>query len=215
MAHWRSNGTGSNAPHGVSTTRNTRPRTAGITLIELIVVCAIFFIVAAIAVPNFGRMRSSAQVSNAVQVTMNQLRMAHEEAVDKRLVYIVTFNPDQTITTQWIKTGVAAQTERTVPLPAGIQFLVQPGLTAITAPDGFGNGTNAIDFDQATGGGSNVIFFQPDGTALDAAGNPNNGVVYISRPGDLYSSRAVSLFGATGRLKSWTLVKKGANPKWD
>jgi len=214
MAHWRSRGTSKNAPHGVSKTRNQRHKTAGFTLVELMAVCGIFIIVAAIAVPNFARMMNSARINDAVQVTLNQLRMAHEEAVDKRLVYIVTFDPAGSITTQWIKTGFAAQPERTIPLPGGVQFLAQPGLSAIAAPDGFGTGTNAIDFDQANGGGSNVIFFQPDGTALDAAGNPNNGVVYLSKPGDLYSSRAISLFGATGRLKSWTLVKKGANPKW-
>ncbi len=54
-------------------------------------------------------------------------------------------------------------------------------------PDGFGVGTTAIDFDQGIAGGvKNVIYFYPDGSAQDAAGNINNGVVYLccSAPGN-------------------------------
>lgn len=188
---------------------------SGFSLLEVLVVCLIFFILAGVASFNLGPMRDAARENTAVQLTMNQLRMAREEAVDKRLQYIVTLQAPGTIVTQWIKTGIGVQTERTVPLPAGVQFSAEPGIPgALAAPDGFGNGVAAIDFDQATGGGSNVIFFQPDGTAIDAAGNPNNGVVYIAIPGKLYSSHAITLFGATGRLKTWYLSKQGANPKW-
>lgn len=194
--------------------KRSAPIEAGFSLIELILVCVVLFIMAGIAVLSFDRSMNSARVNNAVQVTMNQLRLAHEEAIDKRLEYIVTLTAPGTIITQWTKTGIGPQTERTVPLPAGVQFSAEPGIAAIPAPDGFGTGANAIDFDLATGGGSNVIYFQPDGTAIDAGGNPNNGVVYIAKPGQLYSSHAVTLFGATGRLKTWYLTKQGANPKW-
>ena len=194
--------------------KRSAPIEAGFSLIELILVCVVLFIVAGIAVLSFDRSMNSARVNNAVQVTMNQLRLAHEEAIDKRLQYIVTLTAPGTIITQWTKTGIGPQTERTVPLPVGVQFSAEPGIAAIPAPDGFGTGANAIDFDLATGGGSNVIYFQPDGTAIDAGGNPNNGVVYIAKPGQLYSSHAVTLFGATGRLKTWYLTKQGANPKW-
>ena len=49
--------------------------------------------------------------------------MAHEEAIGKRLQYTVTLQAPGTIVTQWTKAGIGVQTERTVPLPDGIQFL--------------------------------------------------------------------------------------------
>ena len=116
---------------------------------------------------------------------------------------------------RWTKAGIGVQTERSVPLPNGVQFTVVAGIpTTPQTPDGFGIGNVAIDFAQATGGGGNVIYFQPDGTAVDAAGNPNNGVLYIARPGQLATSHAITLFGSTGRLKTWNLSKQGATVKW-
>jgi hypothetical protein len=56
-----------------------------------------------------------------------------------------------------------------------------------------------------------VISFYPDGSAHDLAGNLNNGVVYIARPGDLYSSRAITLTGATGRIRGWRLAGGAKN----
>lgn len=187
----------------------------GFTVIEGLVVCTIFLILAAVAVVALGPMRDSAKLNSAVQTTINQLRMAHEEALAKRLQYVVTLQQPGTILTQWNKAGIGLQTERSVPLPDGIQFIAVPGIpTTPLTPDGFGAGNVAIDFDQALGGGSNIIYFQPDGTALDAAGNPNNGVVYIAKPGELSTSRAITLFGATGRLKTWYLRQQGAIVKW-
>ena len=142
-------------------------------------------------------------------------RMAQEEAIAKRMQNVDTLQQPGTILTQWTKAGIGLQTERTVPLPNGIQFSNEPGIPNGTrTPDGFGTAVFAVDFDLARGGGGNVIYFQPDGTAIDAAGNPNNGVVYIAKPGQTPSSRAITLFGATGRLKSWSLTGQGANLKW-
>ena len=41
----------------------------------------------------------------------------------KRLQYVVTLQQPGTILTQWTKAGIGLQTERTVPLPNGIQFI--------------------------------------------------------------------------------------------
>jgi type II secretory pathway pseudopilin PulG len=187
----------------------------GFSLVEGLVVASIILIITAVAGLAMVPMRESAKLNAAVQMTINQLRMAHEEAIAKRLQYTVTLQAPGTIVTQWTKAGIGLQTERTVTLPDGIQFIAIPGLpTTPQTPDGFGNGNVAIDFDQATNGGQNIIYFQPDGTAIDAAGNPNNGVLYIARPGQLMTSRAITLFGSTGRLKTWYLTKNGATVKW-
>jgi hypothetical protein len=109
---------------------------------------------------------------------------------------------------------VAAQPPLT--LPGNIQFLAVPGIPTNpnATPDGFGSGANAIDFDIANGGGGTQIYFQPDGRSLDGANRLNDGVVYLAEPNNLYSSRAVSLYGTTGRSKSWFLTQLNGAGKW-
>lgn len=192
-----------------------RPGNSGFSLLELMVVVLVIIIVLGIAVLSFGPALRTAHVNSAVQITVNQLRVAHQEAMDRRMLYTVTFVPPRTIVTQRTTTAAGTVTESTISLPNDVQFDAEPGLPPVgKTPDGFGNGTTAIDFDQATGGGGTAIFFQPDGTALDAAGNLNDGLVYLAIPGQLYSSHAVSMFGTTGRFKVWYLINKGGTPTW-
>ena len=104
-----------------------------------------------------------------------------------------------------------------VTLPNDIQFQTLAGLPngAATVPDGFGNATVAIDLDQGVAGGGikNQVMFMPDGSAHDVNGSLNSGILYVARNGDLYSSRAVTLYGATGRIRGWRLLNSGG-AKW-
>ena len=73
-------------------------------------------------------------------------------------------------------------------------------------PDGFGTGQHAIDFSIDYGGQGTAIYFQPDGSAQDANGRINNGIMYLARTGEIYSTRAITLYGATGRTRGWRLL---------
>jgi prepilin-type N-terminal cleavage/methylation domain-containing protein len=196
--------------------RYSRRQHAGFSLMELIVVISLILIATSVVVLSFVRAATSSRVNSAVQLTINQLRMARQEAMDRRMQYRVTFTAPQTILIERIVGGVPT-VERTSTLPGAVQFVALAGLPpAGKTPDNFGTGVNAIDFDQATGGAGTIISFYPDGTAQDAVGNPNDGVIYIAQPGALYTSHAISLWGATGRLKVWYLSKdSGGNPKWN
>jgi hypothetical protein len=140
--------------------------------------------------------------------------------VDERRIYRVTFTPPNTIQVDVGTVAVVGATitdsapvfvaaQAPLPLPGAVQFTVVPGIptNALNTPDGFGVGNNAIDFDQGNGGAGTQVYFEPDGRALDAGNRLNSGVVYIAEPGNLFSSRAVSLYGSTGRTKGWTLTK--------
>jgi hypothetical protein len=111
----------------------------------------------------------------------------------------------------------------TLTLPSDIQFMVQGGMptTAPTVPDGFGVGAIPIDFGQGLGAGSlNYVMFMPDGTSQDQSnpsggnGNPNSGVIYLGKPNELLSMRAVTVFGTTGRIRGWRLLNQGGGPQW-
>jgi hypothetical protein len=166
-------------------------------------------------IPSIRSSRSNA----GMEMVLGELRRAHERAVDERRIYRVTFTAPNTIQVDVGKVAVIGTTvtdsaplfaaaQPPLTLPGTTQFVVVPGIPTnpLLTPDGMGTGANAIDFDLGNGGGGTQIYFQPDGRALDGANRLNSGVVYLANPTDLSSSRAVSLYGSTGRSKSWTLA---------
>jgi prepilin-type N-terminal cleavage/methylation domain-containing protein len=172
----------------------------GFTVVELIVVVAVVFIAAGIAVFNVMPAVRNARVDRAHQTVMQEMKQARQAALDERRVHIVTFEDPRTVRVERVELGGAITELHTVDLPADISFRAELGLPTGAPPDGFGDGSLAVDFN-----GGNQIFFQPDGSALDAAGLACNGVVYIARPEELHSSRAVTVFAMTGRIRGWRL----------
>jgi hypothetical protein len=151
------------------------------------------------------------------------LRQAREFSVAQRQIYFVTLSNAAVPNTITITQGSTGTVTNTYSLPTDVAFVAYPNLPASPVafpmtPDGFGIGTTAIDFDQGIVGGiKNVIYFYPDGSAQDAVGNINNGVVYLALAGNnLYvnSSRAITLWGATGRLRGWHIYWNGAVWYW-
>jgi hypothetical protein len=45
--------------------------------------------------------------------------------------------------------------------------------------------------------------FTSDGTFANQSGDPINGSVFMSVPGDASSARAVAIFGPTAALRAW------------
>lgn len=157
-------------------------------------------------------------VTTAYNQTLMTLRRARDQAAADMRVYVVTFTQPGTITVT--QNGIGGPVLLTTVLPQDVTFHIEPGVpnsptVQPTTPDGFGTAANAIDFDIGVGaGGATSIYFQPDGTAVDINGNTENGVVYMARVGDLYSSRAVTLWGITGRLRGWRLMPNGGGSIW-
>jgi len=207
----------------------------GFSLLEMMMVCCLILIVAGIGFMAIQPALRDARANQAYQDVMMPLRVARQRAIAERKQYIVCFGvaapagaltPLGAPTAQSIQIfrwdsgtalSAAVQISRSN-LPTDMQMAVQVGLpnTAATVPDGFGNGGVAIDFDQGVAGGGikNQVMFMPDGSAHDVNGNWNSGIVYVTRPGDLYSSRAVTLYGATGRIRGWRLLSSAGGPKW-
>jgi Tfp pilus assembly protein FimT len=205
-----------------------KPSERGFSMVEMTVVVAIIFVLIGIALVNIVPSLHGSKANAGLEMVLGELRRAHERAIDERRIYRVTFAPPQTIqvdvgqvavigSTITGSAPVFVQAQPPMTLPTGLQFVTVAGIptTAATTPDGFGSGAQAIDFDVANGGGANQIYFQPDGRALDAANRLNDGVVYVAEPNNLSSSRAVSLFGSTGRAKGWTLMNNGGAYRWN
>lgn len=207
----------------------------GFSLLEMVIVISLILIVTGYAVINLqGAVRDS-HVNGAFDNVFMQLRLARERAIAERKRYIVTFgspapplvatplgapNAKSIQVYRWdtgIPTSPAPTQVATVDLPTDVSFQAISGIPtgSSAVPDGWGSGVAAIDFDQGVGAGSgNLVMFMPDGSAHDLAGNANSGIIYMARNGDLYSSRAVTVFGTTGRLRAWRLMLISGVKTW-
>lgn len=209
------------------TNRDCRAR--GFSLLEMMIVICILMIIGGISFMALQPALKDARANSAFESAMMPLRVARQRAIAERKQYIVCFGiaaptgaltPMGAPTAQSVQifrwdagTALSAATQVTaVTLPIDINFQTIPGLpnTPATVPDGFGNATVALDFDQGVAGAiKNQVMFMPDGSAHDVNGNLNSGILYVARNGDLYSSRAVTLYGATGRIRGWRLLPSG------
>jgi Tfp pilus assembly protein FimT len=206
---------------------DSRHRARGFSLIEMATVMAMMMIAAAITFVSLQPALKQQRVGNAYNTVLGALRQARDNAVAQRTSYSVTFNSASTPNTLTVAptfTGFqGALPSATYSLPDSVKFSNESGIPTSNqfTPDRFGTGAAAIDLGytgQGTGtGGQSVVYFCPDGSAQDAAGgvgqcsgNLSDGAIYIARPGDLMSSRAITIWGATGRIRGWRLYSNGA-----
>src|ERR1700722_20251277 len=190
----------------------------GFSLLELMIVIAIGLTMAGVTFMALMPLFKENHVDAAYDTTLSVIRNYRNQSITQSKRYILTFTAPGTITVQYWGVGVpvspAPVTVATYTLPPDIQFAVQAGFPA-SGPDTFGTGGTAIDFDQGMGLGSqNYVMFMPDGSSQDTLGNYNSGVLYLTRPGDMYSSRAVDVFGTTRRVRGWRLYKQGGINTW-
>jgi prepilin-type N-terminal cleavage/methylation domain-containing protein len=200
----------------------------GFSLIELMIVVAIGFTLAGITFVSIQSALMKNHLDSAYDTTLMVLRNTRELSISQSHEYIVTFNPAGyaagTILIQYQPPAAtpggilpALQEVNTVTIPPDITFAVRAGFPT-NAPDNFGSGLVNIDFGQGLGGASlNYVTFFPDGSARDtngssSLGNYNSGVVYLTRAAsDVYSSRAITVWGATGRIRGWRLYNASGN----
>jgi prepilin-type N-terminal cleavage/methylation domain-containing protein len=199
-------------------------RQRGFSLLELMITIAIGLTIAGITFMAMRPLFNRSHLDNAYDTALMALRDTRHLAITQSHEYYVNFNPAGfaagTITVMYQPAAVAGvlpaqQFVKSYTLPTDITFAVVAGFPA-NAPDNFGTGIAAIDFGQGLGLGSlKYVCFMPDGSSRDSLGNYNSGVIYLTRALDtMYSSRAVSVWGATGRVRGWRLVQQAGAPVW-
>jgi type II secretory pathway pseudopilin PulG len=201
-------------------------KTSGYSLLEMIITVSIALILCAVTFIALQPMLNQSHINSAYDTTLMALRNTRNLAITQSHEYYVNFNPAGfpagTIQVQYqppaVGAGAAPPLEQviTYTIPGDVSFAVQAGFPA-SAPDGFGAGANPIDFGQTLAGEPLFyVVFMPDGSSQDNLGNYNSGVVYLTRPGDnIYnSSRAITVWGATGRIRGWRLGQRAGVATW-
>ena len=198
----------------------------GFSLLELMITISFALIMAGVTFISMAPVMNQSHMNSAYNTTLMALRNTRNLAITQSHEYYVNFNPAGfpagTIQVQYQRPAVGAGLAPpllqviTYTIPSDITFAVKAGFP-VSTPDTFGAGANAIDFGQALAGEPlNYVVFMPDGSSQDNLGNFNSGIVYLTRPTDptLYSSRAITVWGATGRIRGWRLSQVGGVTEW-
>lgn len=162
-------------------------------------VIAIVGLSAAVAIPIVQPALRHATVEAGLDVVSMNMRRARNSALDQRRVYRVAFQNNNVILSRQEVPSQAWTIIATTPLPRGVEFGIPEGSTSLSPPDGMTT-SSCVDFN-----GSDQVWFMPDGSAVDIQGQVVNGIVYLSSTEHPDEGRAVTLFGSTGRVKSWHL----------
>jgi hypothetical protein len=164
-------------------------------MVEMVVVGAIVVIGCAVAIPVTMRMVTDARGDSAVVMTATFLENARNRAVAERRNMVVTFPTENTIQVSRVEVPSGTQTVVASLMLEGNEEFVREGLPI--TPDEF-PGDDAINFT-----GPEPVMFTSDGSFIDAQGDVTNGTIYVARPGDVFTARAVTIWGTTGMLRTW------------
>jgi len=215
----------------------------GFTLLEMMIVIAIGLTMAGVTMMALIPLFTKSHVDRAYDTTLSAIRSYRNLAIAQSNRYILVPTAPGTITVQfWAYVpppGIspAPQWVSTINLPPDVQFSTAAIASALPAagPDGIGTPANPIYFANTmtnvtancnvVEGGQPCVVFYPDGSAQDDAGNYINGVLYLyqlglpssanpSQSATLLSSRAIDIWGTTGRVRGWRLYVPGGGPTW-
>ena len=204
-------------PNSESTQRSAN-RARGFSMIEVSVVIMLILIISAMAIFALQPSLQDAKYDNAMREVIDQLRQGREYAIANRRYVQVTF-PTVVIAGQPTQYQVVLTVRNAPPLgPAGVdavlstvpiqvpaQYFLFPG--APDTPDGFGN-ASPVEFEGLNPGPILGMMFQSDGELIDGGTfQPINGTVFIGFPNQETASRAVTVLGATGRIRGWKLAR--------
>jgi Tfp pilus assembly protein FimT len=178
--------------------RHGKPQ-EGFSLLEGLVVIAILMIVMGMAMLNFGTVLPNYKANSAMDQLLYQMRSAREKAIAHRIEVQVQFIGTNQIKMTEIWTIGTAPAPVTVSFEGGAQFT-----TYATVPDtpmAFGNGS-AVYFGGVTGGPP-IMKFTTNGSFIDGGNTLVNGTVFLGIPGKPLTARAVTILGATGRVRTY------------
>ena len=173
----------------------------GFSLLEILTGLAIISIVLAMGMLNYSTILPNYKANSAMDQLLYQLRSARERAISHRREVQVQFGGTNqfTVTELWL-VGTAPPAT-TVSFEGGAQYIVFSTIPDLPAPFNFGN-TAAVYFGGLSGGPP-VMKFSTTGSFIDGGNTLVNGTVFMGIPGKPSTARAISILGATGRVREY------------
>jgi len=180
-------------------TRNSEP---GFSLLEMMVVIALIFIIAGIAIINISGALPGEQTQAGLNAAVAVFRQGHDIAIAERRNFqlvIPSVSPPNQLGLERLEIGGGVTPLPVTTLPHPAQFGLDSSIT-VAPESGLVQATcaNGLCF-----GGSPTQTWQPDGTFIQANGQPLSAVVYIMVPGNPGAQRAFTILGSTGRIRTY------------
>lgn len=175
--------------------RNLRTNAAGFTVLELMVVVSLIGITTAMAVFQAQVSLPSIRADGGMRVIIAQLNTARAKAISDRRTIEIDFPSSSSIRLQRHEIPSGTTVLSVVPLESHVQFLQFPGVP--DTPDALGS-NGPLDFGSATS-----MMFTSDGMFVDQSGLPLNGTIFLGITDQEQSARAITIFGATGRIRGY------------
>ena len=181
---------------------------SGFSLVEMMLVVGIGAVLTGMAVSQIGIARPGMNGDGAMRVTLGLMNQARQIAIQqRRYVRVIFTTPPNTI--QVIREDTTSPTVCTTTctvltsayLEGNVQFGVVSGV--VDTPDGFGINSAAFNSTPVAFGSAANVKFAPNGTLVNQDGLATNGTVFLAIPGTALSSRAVTVLGATGRVRGY------------
>jgi prepilin-type N-terminal cleavage/methylation domain-containing protein len=169
---------------------------AGFSLMELMLTIGLIGVLSGMAVVQIGAARQSIIGDSGMRVVLAQMNLARELSISQRRTMQLQFaapNRLQIVRNEVV--GGPTLLSATV-FEGRVEYMLVPGVP--DTPDAFGR-TQPIDFGLAA-----AILFNTDGTLVDERGRPINGTIFLAvRGGTDRSVRAITVLGATGRIRAY------------
>jgi prepilin-type N-terminal cleavage/methylation domain-containing protein len=176
----------------------------GFSLLEGLIALALISTVTAMAVISFGTMNPNAKANAAMDELLYQLRSARERAISHRCLVQVQFVGNNQVTLSELWNVGVPPAPTTVTFEGGAQYVVFPSVPDVPAPYNYGN--NSAIYIGGISGGPPVMEFTSSGAFVSGANAFLNGTVFLGIPGNSATARAITILGATGRVREyhWT-----------
>jgi len=173
----------------------------GFSLLEILTALAIISIILAMAMLNYGSILPNFKANSAMDQLLYQLRSARERAIAHRREVQVQFVGTNQLTIKELWLVGTAPPATTVSFEGGAQYMVFPSVPDIPAPFNFGN--SAPIYFGGLSGGPPIMKFTTSGALIDGGNTLVNGTVFMGIPGRPSTARAISILGATGRVREY------------
>ena len=152
-------------------------------------------LVSAMAVVQIGAAREAIAGDSGMRTIVAQLNLARELSIAQRRNMQLQFTAGNTMQISRLEVPNGTTPLSSEVLEGGVEYALVPGVP--DTPDAFGN-AQAVYF-----GAAAAVMFTSDGTLVDATGNPINGTIFLTIGGTARSVRAVTILGATGRVRAF------------
>ena len=180
---------------------------AGFSLVEMMIVVGLAAVLTGMAVSQAGISRPGLKGDGGMRVILGVMNQTRQTAIQQRRYVRVVFTTPNLV--QVVREDTTSPTVCTATctvltsayLEGNVQFGVVTGV--VDTPDGFGINAAAFNSTPVAFGSVANVKFAPNGTLVNQDGLATNGTVFLAIPGTALSSRAVTVLGATGRVRGY------------